>query len=61
MKARWFEDYSNIVLLTAWLAENKYSADVIAYAVEKPWKFEDEFLEAVNLSVGGSEGVDEDE
>ena len=43
----WFEKYTNIVLLTAWMAQNFHEAEAVAYAVEKPWKFENEFRQAV--------------
>jgi hypothetical protein len=43
---RWWRDHDNLVLLTAWLAENGRSGGEVAYAVEKPWKYEDEFDEA---------------
>ena len=39
----WWRDHDNIVTLTAYMAETGYSASEVAYAVEKPWKFEDVF------------------
>ncbi|MGB8383242.1 MAG: hypothetical protein WCG47_18680 [Dermatophilaceae bacterium] len=30
--------YDDIITLTAWMAQHGYTADEIAYAVEKPWK-----------------------
>jgi hypothetical protein len=45
-KVEWHEVHSNLVTLTAWMAEHGYSAEAIAYAVEKPWKYEDEFKAA---------------
>ena len=59
MKSPWFTDHSNIVTLTSYLADHGYDAADVAYAVEKPWKFEDEFLLAVEEVVGG-EQEDED-
>lgn len=61
MKNPWFADHSNIVTLTSYLADHGYSANDVAYAVEKPWKFEDEFLEAVSELVGNGEESDQDE
>lgn len=51
MKDPWFADHSNIVTLTSWMAENGYDPDDIAYAVEKPWKFEEEFLDALQEQI----------
>jgi hypothetical protein len=42
----WFEDWDNIITLTTWMSNNDYRADEVAYAVEKPWKFEDEWNKA---------------
>jgi hypothetical protein len=42
----WFVDHANLITLTAYMADHGYEAKDIAYAVEKPWKFEDEFLAA---------------
>lgn len=47
MKDAWFTDHSNIVTLTAYLAAEGYDGKDIAYAVEKPWKYEIEFLDAI--------------
>jgi len=44
---RWFQDYKNMILLTRWMAdEGLASADAIARAVEKPWNYTEEFLDA---------------
>ena len=43
----WHADYANIITLTSYMAETLCSADDIAYAVEKPWKFEELWLEAM--------------
>lgn len=40
---RWWENRDNLTLLCIRMAEAGYSADQVAYAVEKPWKFTDEF------------------
>jgi hypothetical protein len=42
----WFAYHENIVTLTRYIADQGYSADDVAYAVEKPWKYEKEFKEA---------------
>ena len=47
MKDPWFTDHSNLVTLTSYMADNGYNAEDIAYAVEKPWKYEDVFAEAI--------------
>jgi hypothetical protein len=44
---QWFLRHENVVTLTSWMAWHHCSADAVAYAVEKPWKFEDEFEQAV--------------
>jgi hypothetical protein len=46
----WYQDHRNLVLLTAWMADNDYPPKDIAYAVEKPWKHEDEFKQAVEAA-----------
>lgn len=44
----WFTDHANIVILTSWMArEEAFNKEDMAYAVEKPWKYEEEFKEAV--------------
>lgn len=42
----WYGDHSNLVMLTAWLADHGRDAQEVAYAVEKPWDFEEEYREA---------------
>lgn len=32
---------TDVVTLTAWMAEHGYTASEVAYAVEKPWKHTD--------------------
>lgn len=40
---RWWEVYSNIVTLVSYMRdEPAYTKDDLAYAVEKPWKYEPE-------------------
>ena len=36
-----------VALVAHWMAEEDYTAKDVAYAVEKPWKFTEEFLAAV--------------
>lgn len=38
----WWDDHEELVLLTSWLAGAGYSAEQVAYAVEKPWKYSEE-------------------
>lgn len=41
-------DYANMVILIGWMADQaEYDKGDLAYAVEKPWKFETQFNEAV--------------
>lgn len=40
---RWFQDHRNMIRLTHWMADNGYEAGDIADAVEKPWKYTEEF------------------
>jgi hypothetical protein len=42
----WWTDYSNIITLTAWMADNDYPVSEVARAVEKPWSYGVEFLAA---------------
>jgi hypothetical protein len=39
----WHESHDNIVLLVQWMAHDGQSAYNVADAVEKPWKFLDEY------------------
>lgn len=38
--------HEDLVVLTAWMADHGYDAKAIAYAVEKPWKYEQELAVA---------------
>ena len=38
--------YDDLVLLTAWMAAEGYTPNDIAYAVEKPWKWAEELVQA---------------
>lgn len=38
--------YTDLVVLTAYMADQGYSAKDVAYAVEKPWKFADMLADA---------------
>lgn len=45
----WYMNHDNIVTLIQWMADSEemsYSKQDIAYAVEKPWKYEEEFRTA---------------
>jgi hypothetical protein len=39
----WSNDIDNLVLMVRWMADDGRSAYEVADAVEKPWKFVDEF------------------
>ena len=42
--SNWYTDHDNLVLMTAWLADRSgTTALTVAYAVEKPWKYEGDF------------------
>lgn len=38
--------HADLVCLVYYLVDNGYTADEVAYAVEKPWKFADEMTAA---------------
>lgn len=42
----WWKNHDNLITLCNWLAKNGRSGGEVAYAVEKPWKYEEEFNEA---------------
>ena len=42
----WWDDHDNLVILCDYLADNDWSAHDVAGAVEKPWKYTDEYLMA---------------
>jgi hypothetical protein len=42
----WYAIHGNVVMLTRYLADQGYEATEVAYAVEKPHKFEVEFEKA---------------
>lgn len=43
----WWADASQVALLADWMArQGDFSASDVAYAVEKPWKYTDEYLAA---------------
>ena len=44
----------DLVLLTAYMADHNYTASDIAYAVEKPWKYEEVLEEARHESRAGN-------
>lgn len=43
----WWEHHSALIVLTAHLADHGSSAAEVAYAVEKPWKFEEAYHQAL--------------
>jgi len=42
-EVRWFEVHENIAALARWMADQGFSASEVADAVEKPWKYHDEY------------------
>lgn len=42
----WYSDRGNIVTLLWWMEEQGFPIEDIIGAVEKPWKWEDEFKKA---------------
>jgi hypothetical protein len=40
---KWYEDYSNIVLLARWMVEHGRTAQNVADMVEKPWHWYAEY------------------
>lgn len=42
----WWEDHDNLILTSRWMADNGYDASDLAYFIEKPWKYEDEYISA---------------
>jgi hypothetical protein len=49
--------YEELIILTSWMADNDYSAEDIAYAVEKPFKYADE-LEQAKRTVAAAEAAE---
>lgn len=46
MSAAWYDDRRNLAVVARWMGEQGDTADEIAYMLEKPWKFEDEWRRA---------------
>lgn len=44
----WYDETANLVTLTAWMADNDWTAREIAAAVEKPWHYTAEYERAHN-------------
>lgn len=42
----WYEDHRNLALLARYMSEQGDSVEDVVYMLEKPWKFEDEWLSA---------------
>ena len=42
----WYVVHANIVTLTAWMADQGYTAHTVADAVEQPWSYEEEYNQA---------------
>jgi hypothetical protein len=50
MNCEWYDDHRNLALVARWMGERGDTAEDIAYMIEKPQKFEDEWRRA-NLRV----------
>jgi hypothetical protein len=48
----WYIEHSNIALLASWAAHTGHNAAEVAYMVEKPWKYDDEFNQALAWALG---------
>lgn len=59
MNDPWYLDHQNVIKLTSYMADHYYDASDVAYAVEKPWKFGDVFLEAIQEELGNEQEDDE--
>lgn len=44
---QWWREHDNVVLTANYLAHHGYTAEDVALLVEKPWKFTDEYNEAL--------------
>lgn len=45
----WWQDWSNVVTLLSYLASHGTSATDVAYAAEKPWKYESEWQASASI------------
>ncbi len=46
----WHEDRDNLARLARWMGEQGDGVDEVAYMLEKPWKFDDDWRRA-NIKV----------
>jgi hypothetical protein len=51
----WYIEHSNIATLASWAADHGYEAKEVADMVDKPWKYDDEFQQAVSWAMGADE------
>lgn len=56
----WYGNHENLVTLVHWMAGHGYNATEVADAVEKPWKFAEEFIEARQDLVAWEDSDDHD-
>jgi hypothetical protein len=53
---RWFDNFENILILGGYLAEDmEYTAEQVIAACKTPWRYEREFVLAVQQMLGGEE------
>ena len=45
--ARWWETHDNVVVTAYWMATNGFLAHDLALLIEKPWKWTDEYVQAM--------------
>ena len=46
-EAHWWDDHDNVVMLAYWMRERDHGVDDFVTLIEKPWKWTDEYEEAV--------------
>lgn len=54
------QDHGNLCILVDFMADNGATAAELTYAVEKPWKYSDEFAEALADLQGDDSDTAED-
>lgn len=53
-------DHHNLVILIDWLVESGATPDELSTAVEKPWKYNDELVDAIADLTGSDSDTAED-
>lgn len=44
--------HQDLIILSSWMAHQDYTADDVAYAIEKPWKYRFELKQAKDELTG---------